>query len=202
MMDQQQSSDSPTPREAELARLESLLAAAGNEPRLIASITRELQSLASAVPPESVLDRARALRTQVAPPSARPSGAAWLERLTNFIGHLSIPSLDPQPDLVGVRGTTNADRLRIERTIGETRVLIECERCSAPRGWRVLGEVTSAQPLPAEVSVVLTTTSGASTAASLDDLSMFEMVVPAGQYSVGLRSDGRSLVLVERLDLM
>lgn len=202
MMDQGQSSDSPTPRDAELARLEVLLAAAGSEPQMIASMTRELQALASATPTDAVLNRARALRAQVASVNARPSGTAWLDRLTSLIGHLGLSATEPQLDLVGVRGTVNADRLRIERTIGNTRVLVECERCAEPRGWRILGEVTSPDPLPTEVSVVLTAITGAAIAASIDDLSMFEVAVPAGQYSVALRSEGRSLVLIERLDLM
>ncbi len=202
-MEDDHPSQQPTPRESEFARLGQLLSEGGADQKTIASVGSELASLATATPTEAMLANARALGARLAAAPKAPLGKSWIDGLASLLAQFGASgSQQPQPAHLAVRSTANADRVRVEQTVGATRILFECERCAAGKGWRVFGELSSDTALPADVSVVMTSADGTANEASLDDLGMFDMVVSAGVLSVALRADGQSLVLVDRLELM
>ena len=174
------------------AALVRLLVDRGVEAHVAIDVVRQLRVLAESQPSAELL--ARSIDSM--PPAARtPGGLAraesWIRSLADAIGQAATSALDalqPMPQVAGVRRALDADRFRIEGVSHGVQLGFECERLKGDAGWRLVGMLSTQGDVPPGVELSFVHRSGAEHLARVDDLGMFECMLPEGTYACSLRA--------------
>ncbi len=160
------------------------------------SAVREVHTLATSEAPASAVSRAVGLLpcgVEVSAPLQLAS--EWIRKLTDAINQAIADGcavVQPAPQVIGLRRSADADRFRVDGVVGSVALRFECERLPHAKGWRLVGTVESADPLPPALHVRLVNASGDDLRVPIDDLAMFECTVARGEYACSLQVGAHS----------
>jgi len=174
------------------AQLAAILAQRGVAGSAAVDALRELRMLAQSQVPADLIARVVA----ALPAASREQGPcaraeSWIRRLLASIdlaAAQSVGAVGPMPMVAGVRRASDADRVRIEGGSHGVHLGFECERLPAGAGWRLVGMVTASDAVPVGIELCFVDRAGVERSATVDDLAMFECMLPEGAYACSLRA--------------